>query len=57
MVYNTVVTAEKRGPQIAGAQIAGVYCNTLVQNLLICNFLVKEEVEKHGTKPNLMLCF
>jgi hypothetical protein len=23
MVYNTVLTAEKRGPQIAGAQIAG----------------------------------
>ena len=26
MVYNTVLTAEKRGPQIVGAQIAGVYC-------------------------------
>ena len=31
MVYNTVLTAEKQGPQIArariaGAQIAGVYC-------------------------------
>ena len=25
MVYNTVLTAEKRGPQIVGAQIAGVY--------------------------------
>ena len=29
MVYNTVLTAEKRGPQIAGAQIAGVYCSNL----------------------------
>ena len=28
MVYNTVLTAEKWGPQIAGAQIAGVYCTT-----------------------------
>ena len=27
MVYNTVLTAEKRGPQIVGAQIAGVYCS------------------------------
>ena len=26
MVYNTVLTAEKRGPQIVGAQIVGVYC-------------------------------
>ena len=26
LVYNTVLTAEKRGPQIVGAQIAGVYC-------------------------------
>ena len=26
MVYNTVLTAEKRGSQIAGAQIAGAYC-------------------------------
>ena len=26
MVYNTVLTAEKQGPQVAGAQIAGVYC-------------------------------
>ena len=25
MVYNTVLTAEKQGPQIVGAQIAGVY--------------------------------
>ena len=25
MVYNTELTAEKRGPQIVGAQIAGVY--------------------------------
>lgn len=27
MVYNTVLTAEKRGPQIVGAQISGVYSN------------------------------
>ena len=26
MVYNTVLTAEKWGLQIAGVQIAGVYC-------------------------------
>ena len=25
-MYNTVLTAEKRGPQIVGAQIAGGYC-------------------------------
>ena len=30
MVYNTVLTAEKRGPQIVGAQIAGVYCIWIV---------------------------
>ena len=30
MVYNTVLTTEKRGPQIAGAQIAGVYCTISV---------------------------
>ena len=26
-MYNIVLTAEKRGPQIVGAQIAGVYCS------------------------------
>ena len=26
MVYNTVLTAEKWGPHIAGAHISGVYC-------------------------------
>ena len=33
MVYNTVLTAEKRGPQIAGALIAGVYCTTIKQKI------------------------
>ena len=33
MVYNTGLTAEKRGPQILGAQIVGVYC------ILKCNGL------------------
>ena len=35
MVYNTVLTAEKRGPQIAGAQIAGVYCTIILNEIVI----------------------
>ena len=30
MLYNTVLTAEKRRPQIMGAQIAGVYCRKII---------------------------
>ena len=38
MVYNRVLTAKKRGPQIAGAQIAGVYY-TYITNTLYAGFV------------------
>ena len=42
--YNTVLTAEKRGPQIVGAEIAGVYC---IQNLpIFSNFYIQQKCLK-----------
>ena len=40
MVYNTVLTAEKRGPQIVGVQIAGglLYNVEIVDSSLIAYF-------------------
>ena len=51
MVHNTVLTAEKRGPQIVGAQIAGVYCTrksgTLLSNshIVYCMRISKDKLE------------
>ena len=40
--YNTVLTAEKRGPQIVGPQITGIYCIFFALSLYILTALKKQ---------------